>query len=116
MRPERKLVERIIILLVACLALTGIAAPTLALDARRAGVWSAAPALDSRPALSAARIVSFGLYGPESVFESEARGAAAVLRQWLGAEAQPTVAVNGKRRASATVSTLAASLRRAGRA
>ncbi len=116
MRPKRHLVESIIRLLVACFASAGVAAPVSALDVSPAGAWNAAASQNSRPTLSAARIVSFGLYGPESVFESEARGAAVVLRRWLGAGTPPTVSFNGKRRASATVSTLAASLRAAGAA
>src|SRR4051812_17435538 len=101
--------RRLMLALVACLAVGGLAAPVT--------VWSPTWSAPASPApgqrLNSARIVSFGLYGPESVFESEARRAAAVLREWLGSDAQPLVGFNGKRRASATVDTLAASLRAA---
>jgi hypothetical protein len=50
------------------------------------------------------------------VFESEARGAARVLGQWFGATVQPIIRFNSKRRASATVASLAASVRTAGAA
>jgi hypothetical protein len=106
MRLGRK-PRSLILSLVACLAVAGLAAPV--------AVWSPSSSAPASPGqrVSSARIVSFGLYGPESVFESEARRAAAVLREWLGSDAQPLVAFNGKRRASATVDTLAASLRAA---
>jgi hypothetical protein len=43
-------------------------------------------------------------------------GAARVLSQWFGATVEPVVRFNGKRRASATVTSLAASLRATGAA
>jgi hypothetical protein len=70
----------------------------------------------SRPALSQARVVSFGLFGPESVFESEARRAAVVLGQWLGASTPPVVRFNTKRRANVSPGTIAATLGGAGAA
>ena len=111
MRLGRK-PRRLVLPLVACLAVAGLAAPVAVYS--RSFSAPASPAAGQR--VSSARIVSFGLYGPESVFESEARRAAAILREWLGTDAQPLVAFNGKRRASATVGTLAASLRAAGAA
>src|SRR3954451_16675654 len=108
MRLGRKL-RCFILPLAACLAVAGVAAPV--------ALWSPGWGAPASPApgqrVSSARSVSFGLYGPESVFESEARRAAAVLREWLGTDAQPLVASNGKRRASATGETLCTSLRAA---
>ena len=106
MHQQRKLRTRILPL-VAWLAVA--AAPVAGWSSN----WSAPVSPVAGQRLGSARIVSFGLYGPESVFESEARRAAAVLRDWIGTGRQPTVASNGKRRASATVSTLATSLRAA---
>ena len=57
--------------------------------------------------LSDARIVSFGLFGPESVFESEARKAAQILSTWFGATVEPTVRFNGKRRGGVTARSIA---------
>ncbi|MBJ6124794.1 C13 family peptidase [Microvirga splendida] len=60
-------------------------------------------------------ILSFGLWGPQSVFESEARGAARVLEQQFGAKGRSIVRFNTKRRAGATPETLAAAAEAAGR-
>ena len=61
-------------------------------------------------------IVSFGLFGGESVFESEAQGAALILRERLRAKAAPLVSFNRKSGGAATARTLAVALRRAGAA
>src|SRR5829696_6196834 len=61
-------------------------------------------------------IVSFGLFGPESVFASEAEKAAKILRARLQPDAQVLVRFNDKRGGSATSAALAASLRSTGRA
>ena len=68
----------------------------------------------SRTALPQARVVSLGLFGPQSVFESEARRAAAVLSQWLGTSVPPVVRFNTKRRANVSPEIIAATLRAAG--
>jgi len=68
----------------------------------------------SRPGVREAYIVSFGLFGDQSVFESEARGAAAILSQRL-AHAQSAVRFNTKQGGTATPLTLAAALKAAGR-
>jgi hypothetical protein len=68
----------------------------------------------ARHGLSQARIVSFGLFGPESVFESEARKAAQILSTWFGATIEPTVRFNGKRRGGVTARSIAADIRAAG--
>jgi hypothetical protein len=57
--------------------------------------------------LSDARIVSFALFGPESVFESEARKAVQVLSGWFGATVEPVVRFNGKRRGAVTARSIA---------
>jgi len=69
----------------------------------------------SRPGVREAYIVSFGLFGDQSVFESEARGAAAILSQRL-AHAQSAVRFNTKQGGTATPPALAAALKAAGQA
>jgi len=91
----------------------GFAAPGFAQDARgvQTEITSAAA---SGPSLSQARVVSFGLYGPERVFAREASGAAQALRVWFGAEARPLVRFNTRQGGGVTPATLAASLRAVG--
>jgi hypothetical protein len=60
-------------------------------------------------------VLSFGLWGPQSVFESEAKGAARILEQQLGAKGRSIVRFNTKRRAGATPETLLAAAEAAGR-
>ena len=81
----------------------GATAPALAFDIERTVTAQAIPS--PRQGLSDAYIVSFGLFGPESVFESEARGAARVLQAWFEATVEPVVRFNSKRRAFATART-----------
>src|SRR4051794_31363089 len=102
--------------LLASLGAAGLAAPTLARDTRLARVASPHTVSVARQGVSNAQIVSFGLYGPERVFEREAKGAAQALRAWFGAQAQPLVRFNTRQGRSATPSALAASLRSAGAA
>src|SRR5215212_1808372 len=61
-----------------------------------------------RPGVVDAYILSFGLWGPQSVFESEAKGAARVLEATLGAKGRSIVRFNTKTRAGATPDTLVA--------
>lgn len=56
-------------------------------------------------------ILSFGLWGPQSVFESEAKGAARVLEASLGTKGRTIVAFNTKRRAGATPQTITRAVR-----
>src|SRR5215207_813622 len=70
----------------------------------------------SREGVRETYIVSFGLFGPESVFASEAEKAAQILRARLQPDAQVLVRSNDKRGGSATSAALAASLRSTGRA
>jgi hypothetical protein len=72
----------------------------------------------SREGVREIYIVSFGLFGPESVFASEAEKAAQILRARLqaSADAQVLVRFNDKRTGSATSATLAKALRTAGEA
>src|SRR5215207_9508298 len=89
----RAQVGRLTIALMAWCGALGAMAPALALDI------TARPAVPAqRQSSSDAHIVSFGLFGPESVFESEARGAARILRAWFGATVEPVVRFNSKRR------------------
>jgi hypothetical protein len=74
------------------------------------------PFARSRDGVRETYIVSFGLFGAESVFASEAQKAAQILRARLQAEAQVLVRFNDKRGGNATSATLAAALRSAGQA
>jgi hypothetical protein len=80
--------------------------------ARRADPFQLAP---QRPGQADVYILSFGLWGPQSVFESEAKGAARILEQQLGAKGRSIVRFNTKRRAGATPQTLVAAAEAAGR-
>src|SRR5437870_5784724 len=66
---------------------------------------SAAPAAERKVA-----VVAFGLYGDQSVFESEANGAARMLADRLGGD-PVIVRANTKSRADVTVKTLGTTLR-----
>ena len=69
-----------------------------------------------RPGVTDAYILSFGLWGPQSVFESEARGAARVLEAALDGQGRSIVRFNGKRRFGARPEALFAAARAAGAA
>jgi hypothetical protein len=69
----------------------------------------------SEPGVREAYIVSFGLFGGESVFESEARGAARILAERLP-RAQSLVTYNTKEGGGATARGLSAALKVAGAA
>src|SRR5215207_4407370 len=64
----------------------------------------------SREGIREVYIISFGLFGPESVFASEAEKAAQILRARLQADAQLLVRFNDKRGGGATSASLAAAL------
>jgi hypothetical protein len=68
-----------------------------------------------RPGLTDVYILSFGLWGPQSVFESEAKGAARILEQQFGSKGRSIVRFNTKRRAGATPQSLVAAAEAAGR-
>src|SRR5580704_9327504 len=67
---------------------------------------------ESKPA---ARVVVFGLFGDQSVFESEAKGAAQIVASRFGG-APVIVRANTKCREEATTETLAATLQSAAKA
>jgi hypothetical protein len=69
-----------------------------------------------RPGVADAYILSFGLWGPQSVFESEAKGAARVLEQALDARGRSIVRFNTKRRFGARPEALLAAAQAAGAA
>ncbi len=69
----------------------------------------------SQPGVREAYIVSFGLFGGQSVFESEARGAAQILSERF-LRAQSLVSFNTKRGGAATPHNLSAALKAAGAA
>src|SRR5258708_13168041 len=58
-------------------------------------------------------ILSFGLFGAQSVFESEAKGAASIIAQRLGANAV-TVRANTKTRGDVTLASVGDALQAAG--
>jgi Peptidase C13 family len=72
----------------------GLSVPT-APDARTAQAIAVKP---QRPGVVDTYILSFGLWGPESVFESEAKRAAEILAKQLGGEGRTLVRFNTKRR------------------
>jgi hypothetical protein len=74
------------------------------------------PFARSRDGIREVYIISFGLFGPESVFASEAEKAAQILRARLQPDAQLLVRFNDKRGGSATLTSLAAAVRSAGHA
>lgn len=79
--------------------------------ARRAEPVGLAP---QRPGQTDVYILSFGLWGPQSVFESEAKGAARILEAQLGSRGRSIVLFNTKRRAGATAQTLMAATKAVG--
>jgi hypothetical protein len=68
-----------------------------------------------RPGITDSYILSFGLWGPQSVFESEARGAARVLESQLDAKGRSVVRFNTKTRAGASPAALLAAAEAVGR-
>ncbi|PVE22567.1 peptidase C13, legumain asparaginyl peptidase [Microvirga sp. KLBC 81] len=60
-------------------------------------------------------ILSFGLWGPQSVFESEAKGAARVLEASLKSKGRTIVGFNSKRSAGATPQTIRNAIQTVGR-
>jgi hypothetical protein len=79
--------------------------------ARRGGPDRLEP---QRPGQTDVYVLSFGLWGPQSVFESEARGAARILEAQLGSKGRSIVRFNTKRRAGATPASLIAAARAVG--
>jgi hypothetical protein len=67
-----------------------------------------------RPGKVDVYILSFGLWGSQSVFESEAKGAARILEARLGSKGRTIVRFNTKRRFGATPSALMAAAKAAG--
>ena len=74
------------------------------------------PFARSRDRIGELYIIAFGLFGPESVFASEATKAGQILRTRLQPDAQLRVRFNSKRGGNATSASLAAALRSAGQA
>jgi len=79
--------------------------------ARGGGLFKLEP---QRPGEVDVYILSFGLWGPQSVFESEAKGAARILEAQLGSKGRTIVRFNTKRRSDATPAALLAAARAAG--
>lgn len=67
-----------------------------------------------RPGQSDVYVLSFGLWGSQSVFESEAKGAARILETQLGAKGRTIVRFNTKRRFGATPPDMLAAARAMG--
>src|SRR5215212_10533255 len=68
-----------------------------------------------RPGVTDTYILSFGLWGPQSVFESEAKGAARVLEGRFDAQGRSIVRFNGKRHVGAMPQDLLAAADAVGR-
>jgi hypothetical protein len=88
-------------------------APAVGQTPRGAGAFRLEP---QRPGAVDIYILSFGLWGPQSVFESEAKGAARVLETQLGSKGRTIVRFNTKRRSDATPASLRAAAQAAGQA
>jgi hypothetical protein len=86
---------RRLIAVAATVLILGLGAPVHAAGKARGDPFPLAP---QRPGTVDAYILSFGLWGPQSVFESEAKGAARVLAARLDGEGRTIVRFNGKRR------------------
>ncbi len=87
------------------------------------GTWAGALGQSSRGVLQPQRpgevdvyVLSFGLWGAQSVFESEAKGAARILETQLGSKGRTIVRFNTKRRFDATGPSLLAAAQEAGKA
>jgi hypothetical protein len=100
----------------ALLMVAGLATPAIPQARTSEASTAELPLARSREGVRKTYIVSFGLFGPESVFASEAEKAAQILRARLQPDAQVLVRFNDKRGGSATSAALAASLRSTGRA
>jgi hypothetical protein len=72
-------------------------------------VFGAAPGAPAAESGRKVAVAAFGLFGDQSVFESEAKGAAGIVAKRFGAD-PVVVRANTKRRSDATVGTLAAAL------
>ena len=106
--------RRLIALCLIGLALSfGLPVEAVGQSSRSAGSFRLEP---QRPGQPDVYILSFGLWGPQSVFESEARGAARILEAQLGSKGRTIVRFNTKRRADATPPSMLAAARAAGQA
>src|ERR671920_1263995 len=90
----------------------GLAPAAVGQTPRGSGAFRLEP---QRPGAVDIYILSFGLWGPQSVFESEAKGAARILEQQIGSKGRSIVQFNTKRRAGATPQSLVAAAEAAGR-
>lgn len=99
---------------VALWAGAGVLGPVIA--TQRAAAPQQTAALAHRESGPETYIISFGLFGDQSVFESEARGAAGILREAFRTKTAPIISFNRKRGGAASGETLAAALRTAGAA
>lgn len=91
----------------------GVSVEAAGQTARRTAAIKVEP---QRPGEVDVYILSFGLWGPQSVFESEAKGAARILEAQFGSKGRTIVRFNTKSRSDATPASLMASARAAGQA
>src|SRR6478609_3423286 len=73
------------------------------------------PLVAQRPGETDVYILSFGLWGPQSVFESEARGAARILEDTFQTKGRSVVRFNTKRSGGADAATLIGAARAVGK-
>lgn len=90
-----------------------LAAPTGTLGARQERAATIEP---QRPGIVDTYILSLGLWGLESVFESEAKLGAAILAKQLGGEGRTLVRFNSKKRAGARPQAVVEALEQVGSA
>ncbi|MBF9234307.1 C13 family peptidase [Microvirga alba] len=91
----------------------GLSSEALAQKAGGAAAFTVEP---HRPGKIDVYVLSFGLWGPQSVFESEAKGAARILEGQFGSKGRTIVRVNTKARSEATPASLLAASQAVGRA
>src|SRR5215213_1748390 len=108
--PSRSL-RNVMSALIALLSAVGLASSAIPQAKMPQPSAAELPFARSRDGIREVYIISFGLFGPESVFASEAEKAAQILRARLQPDAQVLVRSNDKRGGSATSAALAASLR-----
>jgi len=90
----------------------GLPAAALGQGSRAAEAFKLEP---HRPGETDVYILAFGLWGPQSVFESEAKGAARILESQIGSKGRTIVRFNTKRRSGATPASLLAAAQATGR-
>jgi hypothetical protein len=110
-RQENKMRRFLVFCLLGLTLSVGLPGEASSQNARGPGAFRLEP---HRPGETDAYILSFGLWGPQSVFESEAKGAARILESQLGSKGRTVIRFNSKRISDATPSSMLAAARAVG--